>query len=433
MKYFKLPILYYVIFIIIVVSTYISYEIYPMTSAQEKTTFIVTVLSLVVSTIAFYIAMKTYISIDSVNVITQMEGNVLENENYVISITSLLKDYPMTNPLEVEDAIFKKLKEIFSKKNSRTAIDFTDNLQYFIDIIIFFPALFKSENGRQQENFKNMETVLSLIDQRKKDLLSVSTGNLILIEETVKLINSVINYQQLISTKEIKMSSSLLDVRGTMLKNPVTQTVYFDYLGLFYNKKAMTILFDNLNLGKGDIFEIDRLKEVIRKIPSLDGENVELATMYLKESKKAFQHALENCKNDVMWEGFIKYNDARSTYFLKLVQPEYQGEDWNILMNEAIIARGKLNYLIKDLYEKGAPPTFLQEEFNYQEYLARLVKINILIAEETDINDTLNISRYPAPQYTGLKNDRFIKEPYLGSNTKIRNYQQDILRKLDEA
>jgi hypothetical protein len=168
------------------------------------------------------------------------------------------------------------------------------------------------------------------------------------------------------------------------------------------------------------------LKEVIRKISILDGEELELFTMYLNESKKAFQRALDNCKDDVMWEGFIKYNDARSTYFLQLVTPDDNQNDWNVLMNEAIVARGKLNFLVKDLLETETP-TFLQEEFIYQEYLARLVKINILIAEKRDIHDTLNNSRYLYPHYEGLKNDRLIKESDIGNVVKIREYQEKIL------
>jgi hypothetical protein len=82
--------------------------------------------------------------------------------------------------------------------------------------------------------------------------------------------------------------------------------------------------------------------------------------------------------------------------------------------------------VVNDLFETGTT-TFLQEEFIYQEYLARLVKINILITEEKDINDTLNHSRYTSPLYEGLENDRFIKEPYTGKINRIREYQENIV------
>lgn len=49
--------------------------------------------------------MKTYISIDSVNVISQMEDNVFEIENYLVFLTSLLKEYNMENSKEVGDQL----------------------------------------------------------------------------------------------------------------------------------------------------------------------------------------------------------------------------------------------------------------------------------------------------------------------------------------
>jgi len=34
-----------------------------------------------------------------------------------------------------------------------------------------------------------------------------------------------------------------------------------------------------------------------------------------------------------MWQGFIKYNDARSAFFLELVSHEME-EEWKQIMNE---------------------------------------------------------------------------------------------------
>ncbi|WP_156854361.1 hypothetical protein [Oceanobacillus sp. AG] len=45
-------------------------------------------------------------------------------------------------------------------------------------------------------------------------------------------------YQQLIAIEKTDNTIPLLSVRGSMLKNAVTKTVYYNYLGLFYNKKG---------------------------------------------------------------------------------------------------------------------------------------------------------------------------------------------------
>ncbi|WP_163099374.1 hypothetical protein [Peribacillus alkalitolerans] len=76
MKNFKSPFIYILIIIVGAISIYISYKIFPIKSTADRITFITAVVGLIVSFTAFIIAMKTYISIDSVNVITQMEGNV---------------------------------------------------------------------------------------------------------------------------------------------------------------------------------------------------------------------------------------------------------------------------------------------------------------------------------------------------------------------
>jgi hypothetical protein len=424
MKRAKIPYSYIFILIGGAISIAICYEIYPITNTANLVAFTTTVVGLVISFTAFIIAMKTYLSIDSVNVITQMEGNVLENDSYITSFASLIREYPMSDSESVSTKVFENLKLRF-EKNSKTAIDFAANLQYFIDLIVFFPYLFNSDDENQQRNINKMNKLIKLIDSKRDTLLSISTGNLILIEETVKLIKSINNYQTLPHTNERIITSTILDVRGTMLKNSVTQTVYYNYLGLYYNRKANSVLREKFDLENTDFFSIDGLKQIKNKIALLSDEEVELFTLYLHEAKNSFQKALENGKNDVMWEGFIKFNDARSTYLLQLVPTDYQA-DWQTIINEALVARNRLNILIKDVLE-NEDRTFLQEAFNFEYYLAGLVKMNILIVENKDITDTFNRLKYQAPNYEDILEDTLMKEPYSGKFNKIKTYQNKII------
>lgn len=52
-------------------------------------TFVVTILSMLVAILAYHVSVKTYISIDSVNAISRMDGNVMENENYRTELSQL--------------------------------------------------------------------------------------------------------------------------------------------------------------------------------------------------------------------------------------------------------------------------------------------------------------------------------------------------------
>ena len=51
-------------------------------SVNAIITFSIGVMSLIISVVALIVALSTYFSIDSVNKISSMEGNVLCNENY---------------------------------------------------------------------------------------------------------------------------------------------------------------------------------------------------------------------------------------------------------------------------------------------------------------------------------------------------------------
>lgn len=214
----------------------VAYYIYPLETLADQTAFVVTVVSLVVSFLAFIIATLTYTSIDSVDTVTRMEGNVLENEYYVISLTDIFDKYNIQNPREIEDAIFKDLHNRF-KRESKTAVEFANNLQHFIDLIVIFPLLYKG-GTEKKKNIERIEALLDQIIRRKNKLTEISRGTLTLIEETVKLITAVMKYQQLIAIEKTDNTIPLLSVRGSMLKNAVTKTVYYNYLGLFYNKKG---------------------------------------------------------------------------------------------------------------------------------------------------------------------------------------------------
>jgi hypothetical protein len=402
----------------------LAYKISRIESVADIVDLTTAVLGLVVALWAFVISMLTYSSIDSVNVITKMEGNVLENEHYVTSFTSLLKEYNKRDSNEVSEEIFNSLERRFTKQ-SKTVVEFANHLQHFIDVIVFFPYLFQSNKA---QNIERMDKLIKLIDKKKEGFLAISTGNLTLIIETVKLIKSIINYQQLTHTTEHLVTSTLLDVRGTMLKNAVTQTVYYNYLGLYYNKKANLVLRKKFDLMNVDFFSIDGLHEVKNKLNLLSDDEIELFTMYLQEAKSSFQKALESGNKDVMWEGFIKYNDARSTYLLQLVHKDYNGENWQVIMNEALIARNRLNILIKDILEHNET-NYLQDAFAFEYHLASLVKMNILITEKQDITDMFNRTKYYYNQnYAGLQNHALVTETYNGDYAKIKDYQKGLLQ-----
>jgi hypothetical protein len=374
---------------------------------------------------AFFISLNTFTSIDSVNKITKMEGNILENENYVTSLGSLMNEYNKPSSTETEEQIFQDL-EIKFRKQSNTSIEFTQNLQDFIDILVFFPALFNSKNIDKANYEEKMKTILSLMNKRKKALIAINSGNLILIKETVKLIEGVIAYQTFISHNKFSGDSTLLEVRGPMLRNSVTRTVYYNYLGLLYNKKAMSILREKLNLEHKDLLEIENLNAIQKRIQKLPDNDRQLAIMFLNDSRKAFQQAISHCKEDIMWLSFIKYNDARSCFFLGLITENNEHQNWADIMAEAVSTRTKLNILIKEVLKNKDEHSHLQNYFLYQEELARLVNLNILLAQKNSSN--------PIPTYKGISIYRIdlLQEIFYNDDQYpiLKKYQDHIIAQM---
>mgnify|MGYP007024763600 FL=1 len=417
-----------IIFILIFITGLISYQIYG-SGTIGIINFSVSILSLTVAFIALIVSVNTYLSIDSVNDITKMDGNKLENENYITSISELVNMFDHKDSNEMSRDVFNELEDQFKKGNSRTAIELADNLQYFIDVIVIFPALFDSNNKDHKENMYRMENILNQINARKDDLLAISRGNLLLIEETVKLIEAVIHLQQFYHSNDSKKASKLLAVKGVVLKNSISKTVYYNYLALYYNKKAIEIIQNRLGFQGKDVFQIGILKEILRNKNEISLSDKELINNYLYEANRNIKMAKEHCLEDVMWRGFILYNEARIKFFFYIFSDENQAEmpEWLNIMDEAITTRKRINLLINDIVGVGnniADTTFIQRHFVYQEYLASLVKVNILISMENDIET--KVGKFVFPTYERLLEYHYVKNTFQYEFSKIEDYQEDI-------
>jgi len=417
--FFKSKIYYYLLTaFLILFSIFISVYIYQNRQTVNLIDFTITVSSIVIAVLAFIISLKTYLSIDSVNNITKMEGNLLENENYDISIIYLLKKYNKEDAKSTGKEIIKDLKKRFKK--SKTVLMFANNLQHFIDIIIFFAFLNFSEIEDSNENLKE---ILEIIKEKKNHFHSISSGkDFILIDESVNLINYILQYQNYVKKNDYDFPVSILDIRGAMIKNTVSQTIYYDYLGLYYNKKALKIILNAFELEKIDIFNIKILQKISSNIHILTDKEKEKSIMYLEESLHAFDLAMSFLPNDIMWQGFIKYNMARSSYFLHLIYKKNKNNNkkWINLMDEAIDARYRFNLLLEDLFDETE---YLQKSFKYEENLAILVKIIIILAES-------NQAKYINEDYKEIKKRVQSLEDY--NYVKIRRYKNNIIEYLNK-
>ena len=79
---------YFVVFLLSVAVIAFSSAVFINTAKEDHNTldnliaFVASIFSILIALLAYHISVKTYVSIDAVNAISRMDGNVMENENY---------------------------------------------------------------------------------------------------------------------------------------------------------------------------------------------------------------------------------------------------------------------------------------------------------------------------------------------------------------
>lgn len=405
--------------------------IYYIKEGKDLLNFTISIVGFCIAVLALFIAVRTYTSIDSVNNISKMDGNILDNENYVISVPELVIKFQCDDEKTLEKELFKSI-ELKLKRESDTAVLFADTLQYMIDLIVFFPAVFNASDIDKGAYRKRMDCILAEVERRSSILHSISKGNSIQITETIKLFKAVISYQSFVSDNKFNVHADLLHVRGPILRNPVTKTIYHNYLGLFYNKKGMFLIGESLGLNGINLLSIDGMKLVSEKINLMSPSSKEDAIMYLKSACEQFEKALVSCEDDIMWPGFINYNKARTMLFLCLLTSEEN--DWLGVMNSSIESRSRLNRMIDEVLtvnnagQYQVTNTHLRQFFMYQEELARMVKLNILLGIESSTSDVWSSVSYRGSNLQGKPKEELERLfQSIDGFSIVSQYQNDLV------
>ncbi|MFB2655320.1 hypothetical protein [Shewanella xiamenensis] len=426
-------ILYITIFLLVLFSGCLAIWVYYLREGKDLLNFTISIVGFCIALLALFIAVRTYTSIDSVNNISKMDGNILDNERYVTSLPELISQYKSKNEKDLDEKLFESIERKL-KRDSNTAVLFADTLQYLIDLIVLFPAVFNAADTDKKRYKKRMDKILKDIDKQRDILQSISKGNSIQIIETIKLFKAVVSYQSFVANGNFNIHADLLHVRGPILRNPVTKTIYHNYLGLYYNKKGMHLLKESLSMGARDILSIDGLDSVRSNIDSLSPSVIEELLMYLKSACEQFDRALKISCEDVMWPGFINYNKARTLYFINLLSESK--ESWIDVMDDAVKSRSRLNRLIDEVLtvnqagKAEVMDTHLRQFFLYQEELSRVIKLNLMLS------DGENKSKISPIIYRGSNIENLKKEELMklfinvDSFPSIKSYQEKVVETL---
>ena len=358
-------------------------------------TFVVTILSMLVAVLAYHISVKTYISIDAVNAISKMDGNVMESENYSTSVFYLLRTFDALDKETASNDLLEHLKKKFEKHAIVSGARLADNIQQAIDIVVLLSFIIKrkSQEDVDEDGFNNgmiqsFDSLLLNMERMVKDLEQMSEGSCILMMESVKLLRAVYAYQCYKSGNlEREKVALLMDVRGTMLKNSISKTVYYNYLGLMYLDKSVTAMRNYLGVGQNyDILSIDAADLIREKRGLTKCDYVEIC---LNEAIADFERAASMINEDMMWNAFIQYNLARAQYIQKMINSS-DDSVWLRTMERAIDYRFKLSMILQDVMG-GKGVSFFQRAFEDQLKLSKLMCVRLKIASgiSVDVPDEL--------------------------------------------
>ncbi|MCI5717994.1 MAG: hypothetical protein MR292_06390 [Alistipes sp.] len=380
--------------------------------------FVVTILSVLISILAYHISVKTYISIDAVNAISRMDGNVMENENYRTNIISVIRRFNAQKKDEACDQILSYLENIFVKRSIYSGAKLADSIQEMIDLIVLFSFVIERKGSMHNDNVMNrIERLIAIIEKKVHTFEQLSEGSCILIEESVKLLKAVYTYQCYKSGRSSVDIVLLLDVRGAMLKNAISRTIYYNYMGLFYMNKAIYKLQNYLCVHYGNgVYDVLSIESAQLLIDMPSSPDKDLIIVYLNEAVLNFDIAIKHISDELMWNAFIQYNKGRTQYMLSLLSSFNNTRLWKITMKEAIDYRTKLVAVLDDILGRSKEPAYFQRAFIDQLKVAKLMYVRFNIG----CGETIEDSALPDIGCDEFNRLRYIKEDIL-KHTKVFN------------
>jgi hypothetical protein len=189
--------------------------------------------------------------------------------------------------------------------------------------------------------------------------------------------------------------SKLLEIRGSLFINPVTCILYYDYLGLYFLRRARGVILKH--------HEDVSLRELIEYAKECKGEESSLATVYLEKAISAFRRAKENVGDDMVWTGYICFNLARAEYLKQILNgslADSTNNVWETYINESIRSWMTVNRIIDEHFDKReleGKHTWLQQAFISEENSVRLSKVvmQMMIQQPlTDYNSNVWLKNY---------------------------------------
>ncbi len=346
---------------------------------------VVAVVSLAVALLALYISLRTFYSIDEVNAISRMDGNVMENPRYRPNILRAVFRFPQIDFAETSEALMSHMERLFRDKNKQSGAHLADRVQEVADMLVLVPFFIQTtDQYASGVHLERVSKLLETIRNRVDNFKEVSDGSCKLLEETVSLIDSVFAYQKMTATGESD-PSKLLEIRGSIFINPVTCVLYNNYLGLYFLQRATSLL-----CGHQTGLSLRQMIECAKNSPTDDKS---MALVYASKASHSFKRAKENIGDDMIWTAFVCFNISRAEYMKQLINEsfgEVTSSDWETYINESIRSWITSNKIIAEHFASKLSPgmvTWIQQALISQENKVRLSKVIFQMTRQEPLTD----------------------------------------------
>ncbi len=292
----------------------------------DLTENVILITSFIVSFVAFIFSMITYFSVDAVSSVTEMDGNVLGNESYSIAYAEQVDVFQETTTKE--EFRKKLIEEVMPPNKTDSCIAFADSLQKIIDYIIWF-----SYAGDANDE---SDKIIELIEHERKRYAKLSAGINHILDENVKLIKCVFYYQRSRDSKQSADFSKIENVRGTMLKNPIAQIIYYNYMGLDYRRKANEIMIPKEQRNFDDF--TDEYIKVVKNRTYSKEERMKFEC-FINMAEENLNKAWELAKGNALWKSYVSYSRLRVMFMQYLMGKDNLKESLEEQMDNTIQLR----------------------------------------------------------------------------------------------
>lgn len=397
-----------------------------MIKANDNSEIIIAFISLVVAVVALIISLMTFFSIDEVNAISRMDGNVMENPRYQPNILRAVFRFPQTDMAEASNRIMKYMENLFKNKNTNSGVHLADNVQEVADLMVLVP--FFIHTTHQQTSAIHIERVsklISTIKRKVKDFKDISDSSCKLLDETVSLIDAIFAYQNM-KSEEDSGPSKLLEIRGSIFINPVLCILYNNYLGLYFLRLAR----DVMTKGARGL----SLREEINCACGCNAEEKSKALVYCSKATNSFLQAKNYIDDDLIWNAFVCFNLSRAEYYKQLLNESFgdtSSNEWEAYINESIRSWMTSNKIIAEHFvsKKLENTTFFQQALISQENKVRVSKVVLQMMKQmplTDYNGNPWVKQYNDITKTSFFKGIPEKDPQKQTDSLVRDIRELI-------